>query len=103
MSKVFGVIRRPIVTERTTALQSQNKVVFEVNLDSTKHEIRDAVERLFKVKVTDVNTAVIPGKWKRFGRTLGKRSTWKKAVVTLRAGDVIELRADAAETDEESA
>lgn len=88
---VFGVIKRPVVTEKTTMGADLNQYVFEVALDANKHQIRDAVEGLFDVHVTQVRTAVMQGKRKRFGRTFGKRSNWKKAVVTLREGESIEF------------
>jgi large subunit ribosomal protein L23 len=84
------IIKRPIVlTEKAARLKQDNKVVFEVRLDANKIQIRDAVEQLFGVKVTDVNTLVQRGKAKRMGRRAAQRPNWKKAVVTLRAGDEI--------------
>ncbi len=84
------IIKRPIVlTEKAAQLKGDNKVVFEVRLDANKIQIRDAVEQLFGVKVTDVNTLVQRGKPKRLGRRAMQRANWKKAVVTLRAGDEI--------------
>lgn len=95
---VFGVIKRPVVTEKTTLGADLNQYVFEVSLESNKHQIRDAVEGLFDVRVTKVRTAIMQGKRKRFGRHFGKRSNWKKAVVTLREGDSIEIYGE--ETEE---
>jgi large subunit ribosomal protein L23 len=84
------VIKRPIVlTEKAARLKSENKVVFEVHLGANKIQIRDAVEQLFGVKVTEVNTLVQRGKSKRMGRRTAERPNWKKAIVTLRAGDEI--------------
>lgn len=94
---VFGVIKRPVVTEKTTLGADLNQYVFEVSLDSNKYQIRDAVEGLFDVSVTKVRTAVMPGKRKRFGRHFGKRSNWKKAVVTLKEGDSIEIYGEESE------
>lgn len=91
MSTVYDIIKRPIVTEKTTAFEGTNQVVFEVSLDANKHMIRDAVERLFDVKVIRVNTAVMQGKRKRFGQHFGKRSNWKKAIVTLQEGQTIDF------------
>lgn len=91
MNTMYEIIRRPLVTEKTTAAEDANQYSFEVKLDANKHQIRNAVETLFDVKVMSVNTAVMPGKRKRFGRTFGKRSNWKKAVVTLAEGDTIEF------------
>ena len=90
MKTVYEIIKRTIVTEKTTA-GSENQVVFEVALAANKFMVRDAVERLFDVKVVRVNTCVMQGKRKRFGQHFGKRSNWKKAVVTLREGDSIDF------------
>ncbi len=91
MSGIYDIIKRPVVTEKTTNPLFPNRVSFEVSMDSNKHQIAQAVETLFSVHVVKVNTAVMPGKPKRFGRTLGRRSAWKKAVVTLRDGETIEF------------
>lgn len=88
---VYDVIKRPLTTEKTTDAQVFNKFVFEVATGATKNDIRNAVETLFDVKVEGVNTAIMQGKRKRFGRTMGKRSNWKKAVVSLREGDTIDF------------
>jgi large subunit ribosomal protein L23 len=86
------VIKRPIVlTEKATRGQEQNKVVFEVSLGANKIEIRSAVEQLFNVKVVDVSTLVQRGKSKRAGKRVLKKPNWKKAVVTLKAGDSIQF------------
>ena len=90
--KPADIIKRPIaLTEKASRLREQNQVVFEVALRANKIEIKSAVEALFSVKVTDVNTLVQRGKVKRVGRELGKRPNWKKAVVTLREGDDIQF------------
>ncbi len=92
------VIRRPIVlTEKSNLLRGTNQVVFEVNRDANKVQIRDAVQRLFKVNVTDVNTMVMRGKDRRMGRGRGKMQNWKKAIVTLKAGESIDFFAEASE------
>ena len=84
------IIKRPIaLTEKASQLKGISKVLFEVRLDANKIQIRDAVEQLFGVKVTDVNTLVQRGKPKRVGRRTNQRANWKKAIVTLRAGDEI--------------
>jgi large subunit ribosomal protein L23 len=89
---VYHVIKRPIVTEKSAKLdESLNQVVFEVDLRSTKHQIREAVETIFKVKVTDVNTLRMRGKPVRRGMVKSRRSHWKKAVVTLRKGERIDF------------
>jgi large subunit ribosomal protein L23 len=86
------VIKRPIVlTEKVARQSAENKVVFEVALRANKIEIRNAVETLFDVKVTEVNTLVQRGKVKRIGRRPAKRKNWKKAIVTLREGDDIQF------------
>jgi large subunit ribosomal protein L23 len=90
--KPADIIKRPIaLTEKAARLKESNKVVFEVAIAANKIEIKSAVESLFSVKVTEVNTLVQRGKVKRVGRALGKRPNWKKAVVTLREGDDIQF------------
>jgi large subunit ribosomal protein L23 len=93
------VIVRPVaLTEKATRLKAKfNQVVFEVARDANKIQIRDALERLFKVKVLSVNTLVQRGKVKRVGRRELKRPNWKKAIVTLRPGDNIEFFNEAQE------
>lgn len=92
MKRVEDVIRRPIINEKSTMLRSVgNQYVFEVDLRANKQEIAEAVTSLFGVKVTDVNTSIVPGKDKRFGRYVGRRNKWKKAVVTLASGAVIDF------------
>ena len=85
------ILIRPIVTEKSTALMEQGKYTFRVPLAATKVQIRQAVEQIFKVKVQAVNTMRYEGKMKRLGRTQGRRSDWKKAIVTLKPGETIEL------------
>ena len=85
------ILIRPIVTEKSTAQMEQGKYTFRVPLAATKIQIRQAVEQIFKVKVQAVNTMRYEGKLKRMGRTQGRRSDWKKAVVTLKPGEAIEL------------
>ena len=85
------ILIRPIVTEKTTALMEQGKYTFRVPLAATKIQIRQAVEQIFNVKVQAVNTMRYEGKLIRMGRTQGRRSDWKKAVVTLKPGEAIEL------------
>ena len=82
---------KPIVTEKSTALMEEGKYTFQVPLNVTKIEIRQAVEQVFNVKVQAVNTMRYEGKMKRLGRTQGRRSDWKKAIVTLKPGETIEL------------
>ena len=87
----YDTILSPVITEKTTLLSEQNKVVFKVANDATKDEIAAAVEELFKVKVTKVNTLNVKGKTKRFRGTLGRRSDVKKAIVTLAEGQSIDI------------
>lgn len=89
--RMYEIIRRPIITEKATRLSEHNQVTFAVPLDATKPEIKAAVEGLFKVKVTAVNTLRTEGKTKRFRGHLGKRSDTKKAVVTLAEGQSIDI------------
>ena len=92
MKNLYAVIRRPIITEKGN-LQKElnNKVTFEVHPDATKHEIKTAVEKFFKVRVLNVHSLNQRGKVKRVGRFLGKRRNWKKAIVTLGPNDQIEF------------
>ena len=85
------LVLRPIVTEKATLLLEQNKYVFEVILKATKPEIKAAIESLFDVKVTSVNTIRPPRKKRRVGRFLGYKPQYKRAIVTLEAGDSITL------------
>jgi large subunit ribosomal protein L23 len=87
----YDVIVSPVITEKATALSEQNKVVFRVRPDATKPQIKEAVERLFDVKVTSVNTLVTKGKVKMFRGRRGQRSDVKKAVVTLAEGQSIDV------------
>lgn len=91
-TELYHVLKRPIITEKGTLLKDKfNKVTFEVNPKFNKIEIKEAIERIFKVKVLNVRVINVPGKKKRLGRTLGKRSDWKKAIVTLKPGERIEF------------
>ena len=86
------VLRRPIVlTEKSTRLREKNQVVFEVAREANKVQIKSAVEKLFNVKVTSVNTLVMRGKDRRMGRGYGKMQNWKKAMVTLAEGQAIDF------------
>lgn len=85
------VLLRPIITEKNTLLNDQGKYIFEVQREANKIEIKRAVQEIFKVTVTTVNTITVPGKERRFGRNIGRTKTWKKAVVTLAPGQQIEL------------
>ena len=87
----YDTILAPVITEKATLLTEQNKVVFQVAMDSTKDEIAAAVEELFKVRVIKVNTLITKGKTKRFRGILGRRSDVKKAIVTLQEGQTIDI------------
>ena len=99
------IIKRPLLTEKGTRLKEHGgapvgtfgeedlkpQLLFEVALDANKIEIKSAIEALFSVKVVDVHTQIMRGKEKRVGRFMGQRSNWKKAIVTLAAGNKIEF------------
>jgi large subunit ribosomal protein L23 len=88
MKNLYEVIRRPLITEKTTtARETQNAVCFEVHRDATKPEIKKAVESFFGVKVSAVRVANVHGKVKRQGRYAGRRPDWKKAYVVLKKGE----------------
>ena len=87
----YDIIRAPVVTEKSTRLGELNQVVFRVRNDATKPQIKAAVEALFQVQVTAVNTMNVKGKVKRFRGRLGQRSDVKKAIVTLAAGHSIDV------------
>ncbi len=90
-TKAYDVIVKPVITEKATMASENNQVVFQVAINATKPEIRAAVEKLFKVKVSAVNTTLTKGKTKRFkGRTYTKSSV-KKAIVTLQEGHSIDV------------
>ena len=92
MKTLYEVIKRPIISEKSTALaELGNRYAFEVAPAANKQEIRDAVQRLFNVKVREVRTMVVHGKVKRTGRFESKRSNWKKAIVTLNEGQKIDF------------
>ena len=92
MKSPYDIIKKPLVSEKNQILKElANQVVFEVAATANKIEIRRAVEQLFKVRVQKVHTLIMRGKDRRVGRNFGRTSNWKKAVVTLRAGENIEL------------
>jgi len=88
---LLEVLRRPLITEKNATLQAQNKYAFEVAKEANKPQVKQAVEKAFKVKVTTVNTIMVPGKSRRVGRRVVLTQSWKKAVVTLKPGDKIEF------------
>ena len=87
----YGIILRPLITEKAQLLTQLNKYAFEVDKRANKLQIKEAVEVAFSVSVKEVNTAVMKGKRRRYGRALTKQPDWKKAIVTLAPGDKIEL------------
>lgn len=87
----YDTILGPVITEKSTLLSEDGKVAFFVPLSANKKEIAEAVEELFKVKVTAVNTIKVHGKTKRFRGIVGKRNDQKKAIVTLAEGDTIDV------------
>jgi large subunit ribosomal protein L23 len=92
MKDIYQVIKKPLITEKANILKEKdNKVAFVVDRTANKAEIKEAVERLLKVKVLKVNISNMKGKPRRLGRTIGKRPDWKKAVVTLKPGDRIDF------------
>ena len=88
---LYEVLRRPLITEKSTVLQAEGKYAFEVAGAASKPQIKQAVEKTFKVEVTAVNVMVVRGKRRRFGRQQLPAHPWKKAIVTLKPGDKIEL------------
>lgn len=97
MRSAHEILRKPRITEKGSLLAEQAPVVvFEVVRDANKNEIKHAVETSFGVSVTGIRTAIVRGKIKRRGRTVGKRSNWKKAFVTLAQGQTIDFFGTAA-------
>ena len=88
---LYEVLRRPLITEKSTTLQIEGKYAFEVDKAATKPQIKQAVEKAFNVEVTGVNVITMPGKRRRLGRRELQAHPWKKAVVTLKPGDSIEF------------
>ena len=88
---MYDVILGPLITEKSTRGSEHNQVTFRVRTDATKPQIHSAVEGIFKVKVKGVNTINVKGKSKRFRGFAGKRSNWKKAIVTLVEGEMLDI------------
>ena len=88
---IYQVLKRPIVTEKSTLMNEKDKYVFEVDTKATKHQIKKAVQEAFDVTVLRVNTMVVRGKRKRFGPRFTKKKSWKKAVVTVASGNTITI------------
>lgn len=92
MADIHELLQRPLYTEKGLNLkEKENKIIFKVKKSANKSQIKKAVEQIFKVKVADVNTVNVLGKKKRVGRFTGKTSDWKKAIVTLKKGEKLEL------------
>jgi large subunit ribosomal protein L23 len=92
MKNLYTIIKKPLFTEKGSALkESQNKILVEVARDANKVEIKRSIEEIFKVKVEKVATINMQGKWKRQGRSLGKRPDKKKAVITLKKGEKLDF------------
>lgn len=87
----YDVIVSPVITEKSTAVSEYNKVIFNVRMDANKAEVKEAIQNIFGVKVKAVNTLIRLGKEKRFRNTIGKQSDVKKAIITLEAGQSINL------------
>ncbi|MDE7169137.1 MAG: 50S ribosomal protein L23 [Mucispirillum sp.] len=89
----YDVLRKPFLTEKTMMIKERglNAAVFQVHPEATKTQIKEAVEEFFKVKVESVRTMNFNGKQKRFGKTVGRRKDWKKAIVTLKEGETLEF------------
>lgn len=85
------ILKRPLVTEKATLLSSENKYTFEVYGNANKSEVKKAIENLYNVKVSVVNILNMPGKKRRVGRTIGKQSGFKKAIITLQKGQKIDI------------
>ncbi len=89
---IYEVVKKPLFTEKGMEIKErENKILVEVNLNSNKHEIKKAVEEIFKVKVDKVATIILPGKLKRLGRSAGRRPDKKKAIITLKQGEKLDL------------
>lgn len=89
---MYQVVIKPLVTEKGTMMLSEgNWVTFRVHQDANKIEVREAVQKIFSVSVLQVNTQVVRGKRRRFGKTMGQSKPWKKAMVRLKEGDKIEI------------
>ncbi|MDA8241190.1 MAG: 50S ribosomal protein L23 [Nitrospiraceae bacterium] len=92
MKNLYTVVKRPLFTEKGSALkESENKLLIEVAKDSNKLDIKKAVEEIFKVKVEKVATIKSHGKWKRYGKSIGKKSDRKKALITLKKGEKLDF------------
>ncbi len=92
LTRHYQIVRKPVVTEKATdGSATRNAYTFRVPRDANKVEIRQAVEKLFGVRVRGVNTLRVKGKWRRRGRSVGRTQEWKKAMVLLGEGQTIEI------------
>ena len=92
MKNIYTILKKPLLTEKGGILKEQeNKVLIEVAKDANKYDIKRAVEEIFKVKVEKVATIITIGKWKKQGKSLGKRPDRKKAIVTLKKGEKLDF------------
>ena len=92
MKNLYTVIKKPLFTEKGSNLkETQNKILIEVSRDANKIDIKRAIEEIFKVKVEKISTISTRGKWKKFGRSIGKRPDRKKAIVTLKKGEKLDF------------
>lgn len=92
MKSVYSVIKKPLFTEKGARLkEAENKLLVEVDLKANKTEIKKAVEEIFKVKVDNIHTVKLPGKWKTYGRSRGMGPARKKAIITLKKGEKLDF------------
>jgi large subunit ribosomal protein L23 len=92
MKDTYSVLKKPLITEKGNLMKDElNQITFEVERRANKIEIKEAVEKIFKVNVVKVHTLNMRGKMKRLGRSQGKKPNWKKAIITLKEGDNIDL------------
>lgn len=92
MKSIYTVLRKPLFTEKGSSLKEvHNKILIEVRKDANKLDIKKAVEDLFKVKVEKIATINTQGKWKRYGKFIGKKPSRKKAIITLKTGEKLEF------------
>ena len=90
VGKSFNIIQKPILTEKSTNLNQFNQYSFKVSLKATSIEIKEAIQKIFKVKVSKINTAIVRGKPKKFKGTYGYKKDYKKAIITLKEGQTID-------------
>jgi len=92
MKNIYSIIKRPLFTEKGGNLKEvQNKILVEVSKEANKIDIKKAIEEIFKVKVEKISTMNTQGKWKKYGRSIGKRPDRKKAIITLKKGEKLEF------------